>query len=257
MNILYYVPETDHSSIGDAIESAGLTHIVQVRSGRMVDADAQLCHGGPDGKSGMIVNPRTMPHGETQDGLYRPDSQTWECEPSGRYWLGTSNTFPPQPCDLERPKMISGDSVTLGDGNSWVVPQAVQWPEKATRFPAVLRLRDGRWQRDPVARYRGLCELAEILLGEIADDGTVKRDDSWLIEQCAEILGVNYRIGPIECSVLGLFTTGDVGSIGDIIRAFTGIGELERIMEAVNESKKADGPASIPAGNGLSVGAMG
>lgn len=182
---------------------------------------------GPDGRTGVIV----AAGGDDPIGYY-PERQVW-CRVPGqpRLYLGHAADEPlPGPEDLARQRMLTGYAVRLGDGRDWVIPVARLLPTK-------LALSESGWDRRPDERYSALWDLSKRLLdaywhpqiaramwlqghaadGKLATLTAEARAEGEALANAAEvaeaaldpndlvtILAINYRIGSIEVSTLGL-----------------------------------------------------
>jgi len=206
--MLYYLPNQQLVSFGDAVQ-AGLAHAF--------DGPAITCRGvqrGPDGGAGAVFGV------EGVDARYMPERQDWKGAPGTKWGVGYWRSSKPGPADLARPEQIGGHAVRLADGHEWLIPVA-RYLDGGTAFPERLQLGpDGQWaQTGTIPQYADICRQAETawaaLSTRLEDDetGTVEftlHDEAQL---AAQALGVNYRVGPVECSLLGLFDTTAVSAV--------------------------------------------
>ncbi|MFH1731406.1 MAG: hypothetical protein ABIF82_07130 [Planctomycetota bacterium] len=163
------------------------------------------CESGPDGGKGQAVKAIERGNG------YFPDKQDWIDTGDG-YWLGWDRDAKPRPADLERPKMITGYDVELGDGNLWQIP-SVTFVERKVTF------RNGRWQNGVVIpELAALVEAADRVLEgqEIEErDGKTyfKADAAEMAEIAATALAANYCVGPHEIAALELLSSRNLWGI--------------------------------------------
>jgi len=179
---------------------------------------------GPSGKSGVVfADPDRMGAGGIG---YYPDQQTWEAVPVEEgepvLWIGFWNDNRPSPQDLARKEQVTGPRVRLADGQEWMVPLVQHWEEDGKRcaLPQVVkRLAKGTWVcGEIVPKYRAIWEASQRFWGvlmsmyEAAAGGDRTEDYQFdgLYDFASELLGLNYAIGPLEVSALGLFTSDDM-----------------------------------------------
>jgi len=187
------------------------------------------CYGGPGGGRGVVV-------GQDDQVKYDPGTQTWKKFPD--YWVGWESL--PGPDDLKRENMLPGYLARLGDGKEWLIPIA----RLITGEPGMDRVyslgEDGRVRWEIQEKYRELFDFASWWLGMISGTDTDKHGHEWtdegIFRMISRIIGVNYRVGLYEVSVLGLVT--DI-SIKEIMRVVCDIPGMTKILEAAK--KKQDG----------------
>jgi hypothetical protein len=150
---------------------------------------------------------------------YYPDRQTWKKAPGNSWWVGIDRNNPPKPEDLGRDESLPGHLVTLGDQAKWVVPIIRGLSDEggnlawSREVPTVSRLNeDGKWiEGDMLPEFEHLWQVA-LDWFELANlRGTDEINERFGNmgnghDYAAEALGVNYRIGPAEASILRLFT---------------------------------------------------
>jgi len=167
---------------------------------------------GPSGQPG-----RLHAHGRTP--AYYPDRQTWRQIPGSDCWVGWTTGEAISPDEMLRDDAMQGHAVELADGRKWLVPVARAWSEEdaelrwAERLPMTAELDDaGRWQVGRVVgRYAALWDVASRFFesiyagGKIDDEnpGVFSFEFDDLIGAAVQVLAVNYRVGPVELSVLG------------------------------------------------------
>lgn len=212
-----------------------------------MDADApflrnpmgQRSTGPVEGKTGLLVYTSSLPSGLCK---YSPADQEWiEAEP-GR-WVGYWRNLKPTPGDLivDDTKLLDGWPAELGDGNVWILPRLKSETEQSG-LPHVVRLSSsGCLYTEPVEKYKDLCKdgerLWETLLwmrkgGEKPERPMVEPDIFRLISR---LVGVNYRVGPAEVSLLGLVTTHNF-----LLTAFSIVG-IDLLEQAEAEAQRPPG----------------
>jgi hypothetical protein len=225
---LYFVPGVQPTTRREDLRRFGLDYALE----RCV-AVGQVT-AGPDGQPGIVL----ADGNRVAAGSVRYDSakQDWAAVPASRrpagapaVWVGLDRAAEnrPGPEDLARSRMLPGHQVELADERLWLVPvaRACAADEDGTvRGFAVALPRgvgldsDGRWTAGSVLpRYRRLWELAEewwaaFTGGKIsAQDHTIQTDfsDASAFDCAVECLQANYRVGPVEISLLGLLDDGD------------------------------------------------
>lgn len=206
---------------------------------------------GPGGQLGTVL--AAQPPGGFGDGFtpaFVRGAQTWvKIEETA--WLGWFTDQPPTEVSLRRAMMVTGYGVTLNDDCVWTAPVVRCQPvHSRVTLPQAIRLGDDGqrvigvkefyrpWQ-DLVNRlwdYRwGKCELS---LGD-------------LIDGAAELLSLNYRVGPRELDALGLFEIVEPGSEhsanwSDIITASYDWPLVEEFIAAEVAKKKSVPEVSTP-----------
>ncbi|QDV50855.1 hypothetical protein [Gimesia fumaroli] len=227
--ISYFIPHKNASN-PDHLREVGLEMLL--REGDDGPHFADLAGTGPGGKPGQIIS-------WTGDGLaYLPEQQDWipaipdpaRNLPAERYWIGTNKGQKPTPLDLMRlPKItFDGFPLQLGDGNTWVLPNAL-------RMPHYMGLNErGELDRFPVASCKPLYDRT---LWALEHAEAVFREEKELDEKAAfnyvvEMLAVNYRICPQIVSLLQLFN--DENLFGAMCKTT----DLEQLFQIREELKK-------------------
>lgn len=200
-HFLYFV-EDMHAFSQSGLEAAGLSYAIGDGCTR------SECRTGPSNVGGMVL---------TKSGRcgYYPEQQTWR-RMRDKVWVGITNDSPPTEEETRRPKLLASFPVEMASGQSWQVPLAFEWYERDDRYayepslPAYSELDDaGRWTRGAVRpEYARLWEIASFAWdvyfgGESPDGKELAASDARAM--AAEVLAVNYRVGPWECSLLRLF----------------------------------------------------
>lgn len=210
MSFYYWVPDQRATIQREQLHAYGLSYAIEDRH------TARGCDNGPDKRHGVVVC-----HGDNRNGKlgYFPELQQWKQIPSSDVWVGVYLDAKPRPDDLSRADQITGRWLTLDDGNRWLCPMARRWVEMDSRLlwdynlPRRLTLNEeGVWLPGEVKpRYEKLWQLAmayEDVAAKAAanTDGDVVRFTFDDIDGLAiGALQVNYRVGPVELDLLGIY----------------------------------------------------
>jgi hypothetical protein len=229
MSTFYYWLASDSQSTNSAkllerLRAEGLGYAVEDR------ITSRGCDRGPDGMKGVAVC-----HGGNQDGQlgYWADRQTWKKIPGSTVWCGMYTADPPRPDDLARAEQISGEWLALDDGHRWLAPKARRWLEIDDRLfwdynlPRRMSLSEhGLWQPGNVKpKYVRLWQLATeyeaaasaALAQSVEDEGTVRFSFDEIDLLAISALQVNYRIGPVELDLLGIYDDASRQRIIDVL----------------------------------------
>lgn len=248
--LLYYIPKS-RSVTRKAIAKAGLDIVI------VNDKFAKVPSKGPDGKGGVIlaVHPDNPKGKKAKCGYYK-DEQTWfETE---KYWVGFDNASPPEPIDLERKEVIDGHEVKLLDGREFTIPIARTYDMGTTLPEALVLGKDGKVVAEIIPRFVEISAKAHRLADEWGyseeekptEDREFETDEA-RFHLAVECLSINYRIGPVEASLLRLL---DTYNVVKIIGALIDSPTIKRIMEAMNEARKKKDDAQTEIGCVTDVG---
>lgn len=240
---LYYIPDAVNSAepTRESLQAGPLGSVFWdlLHSQALYDARIRVFtihSGGPDGLSGRIV--AAMPAA----GLTGPPpgiraGQTWQrvlvpadgTKVPHEYWIGYDRL----PLDLRREYLVPGIEHELGDGQIWECP--------IVRKMGVQCNLPSKWGIDPqsgefralmLPRYQSAWDSA----GKIFDaqlSGNLTKLDA--VKLCAEMLGVNYRVGWQEISILGLL---DDTTWKHVWRAATDAEFVESWLESQGDASK-------------------
>lgn len=227
--ISYFLPNKNAANPQHLVE-VGLEMLL--RPGDETPRFADLDRTGPGDKPGQIVSWS----GESL--AYLPEKQNWVPAlpdpkrnlPAGRYWIGLPKGQLPGPTDLARKREATFDGLMmqLGDGNPWVMPNAL-------RFPHYLGFNDaGEYERFPTKDCQPLYERtlwaldhAQSVIREQADF-----DMQAAFDYVIEMLAVNYRICPQLVSMLQLFND------SNLFMALSKTTDVEQLIMIREEVKK-------------------
>lgn len=203
-----------------------------------VELAIRQCASGPSGASGVVVA------SDASRAAYFPDDQVWrEISPAfgRRRWCGWwKEQGPPTPASLARATLLDGPIKRLADGQEWQIPRAykVDGGQLSSMLPrALARQPSGEWvYGDPLPRYRSLWELCERIYDRSLCGEDRGRPVRLHLDDLAGVLGANYRVGPDECGVLGVFD-----STGHAAREVAAaVIDLEGLIELQKKSEPPD-----------------
>lgn len=214
---LYFLPTERRAGDAALLALHGCGHAVDAGRG----IATRFTQSGPGGAAGLLV----MVDGDfasTFELAYRPNSQTWRQGPTrtheGKdlaYWVGAENPpeAMPDPTALARKRFIAGHAVAMLDGREWTIPIARSVVRGSTLPKRLVLGPDNQtWTPQELPEFLGLCKEAEtaytLLHGGEADaEGRVTIEIPYDVGMRIALaaLAVNYRIGPIEADMLGLF----------------------------------------------------
>jgi hypothetical protein len=196
---IYYVPnakgvrveDLTRLGIGYASEGEGPTSL-------------EVFNNGPDGGQGCFAT-----FGD--QGFNGLDKIEWMAMTPGQVngvLVGLHPDYRPGPADLVRKRLLQGHEVTLSDGNNWLVPVARQFGGSSP-LPTSLRWDGSAWvPGDVLKSYQELfgkaCRIWDVLCNHQPGEDISISDGA---EIAVSALGLNYRIGRCEVSLLGLMDT--------------------------------------------------
>lgn len=236
MNGFLYILEGLQGALADDIARAGLSDSFPLTNQGEPRFAFRGLDCGPDNVSGCIVA------GSDVDGLgYYPKDQEWRkvrvAPPNsfggGIQWIGWRKGALPGPQELSRDTLVQGCLVTLGDTRQgaepprqWLIPTG-RTADGGTNLPTDFRLIDATGEFGEVVKpeYKELRELADRLHRLLTNENSkVKLKGAGagteFCRMACRILAVNYRIRPIEISVLGLLTADATAAV---LMAYAGL----------------------------------
>ena len=158
---------------------------------------------GPNRSSGVLIAAKPSNWPDVHRVGYYPEEQSWrDC---GDFWLGYVGSCKPGPESLQRETLITGYDYELGDEQIWLAP-IIRYPAGSGNLPMTMEVdRQGQFVQSVVSSYAWAWELAcKIWDTYFIGDGVTRED---VFRFAVKILAVNYRVGPHECSALGLFNS--------------------------------------------------
>lgn len=219
---LYFVP-TDSQTISDElIAEAGLSYAFDGAA----DVSGVLLERSPFG-SGVLFTRTSDASGSIEFG----DGESWKTH-DGKCLVRIDGVV--GPTQLQRPKVLPGWVLTLADGNQWTVPIATvpddNYDPKCV-LPAVMEYDRGEWRQGKVVdNYRNLGRVAQQWWDvwwppcyQALNAATIEDLASNLVtwetdikesprNMAIAVLSTNYRIGPVEAGLLGIFDNQDNAS---------------------------------------------
>lgn len=157
---------------------------------------------GPDGGAGVVFS-----WGAENLALAGHESVRWTKHSTLELWAGVRGV--PSPTQFARKEQYDGHWVTFADGQRWLVPVA-RALSGASPLPKRVEWDGASWVAgDVLPRYRDLFSHAvrvwDMVRATVEDgnSGEFTLDDQCMIAALA--LAVNYRVGPLEITALGLF----------------------------------------------------
>ena len=242
-SFLYFIPDRSAGLSAAEFKATGLWYALDGSVHQQ-----HLLTGGPGGRGGLLLADAV--HCDPSHLQYDPVEQDWTQTPSA--WLGRWKAESIGPEDLLRHKPLDGHWVELPDEKRWLCPiarshvienRSIRWhhtlPRSVTLGP------DHRWRPgEVVGRHRRLWEIslawwdvrAAVASTNPEIGNTVRFDFEGLHSSAAECLTANYRVGPDEISMLGLF---DSESARNILDALIDMPSAIALMEEL-EKKTAD-----------------
>lgn len=207
MNFAYFVPLPMRLKIED-VKATGLGDVLRDRLtntdlsglGRLTVASIT---NGPDGHDGTLLQCRADidPDEDSppQPVGYFPKSQTWI--KTGKYWTGYDPNALPTLADLQRDKTITGFDVTMENGETCHCP-TIRMCDDKSNLPDVWRMVDGKFKSVTKPDWAWAWDLSGEVWDWFIEHGGVPTHQAF--EWCVKLIGINYRIGPHEASLLGL-----------------------------------------------------
>lgn len=234
MSVLVYVPGAmQKPRTVDLLRSVGLELLFDEGAG--IDF-ADVLAGGPDGGSGLLV--KVAPDGEPLH--YSADKQEWHKltpSPDGKYaagraWIGWDREQRPGPAQLARRQQLSGEWMTLRDGNAWLVPIIRQLPKfmGLDDDGSVSGLLEPAYQEFYDDSLRVFSEFVE-------KNGKITIDWERAFSYSVRALAMNYRVSRDVVARLGLLTD---RLMWELVQAVI---EAQRYAEMILK-KNDDEPAS-------------
>jgi hypothetical protein len=170
---------------------------------------------GPGDEGGHVVT-----YDPDTDVRYKPHEQEWRKIDDRGIWLGMWKADPPGPESLRRNQRIHGHFAELA-GRQWMAPIARELVESegqiatVNRLPTTVEYVDGEWVRGELKEeYRRLWEFALKFYEWVFDRSEENELRQGALRDAALCaLSTNYRVGPHEIVMLGLFDS-DIELVG-------------------------------------------
>lgn len=222
---------------------------------------------GPEGKQGVLL--------ATPGVAMQPEGKTWRRVPGTEAtWVGVDPENLPGPADLARVEQLAGVEVELFDGRRWLVPVGIEWLEQGDgprwlpAVPMAAKLDDetGQWvPGDPKPKHQRLIDLAlgwhtaydasfRAAVEAAKEAGSPVEENDVVrfgvthpnaIGDAVEVLAFNFRLGPAEADLLGLFDWQE-SNAGDVLSA---CGNMDNFRAALQKKTPIpDGGSATSAG---------
>jgi len=201
---------------------------------------------GPGDQAGVVFATYEPPKSteELMPGYY-PERQEWAAFPTGKQdacptiWMGVEKGKHPGPEDLARREPFQGHEVVLGDGQSWMIP-VVRALAGYSPLPRKLQWDGASWSPGDVMPayqqlFEGACHIWDVLAK--TTESTVTLTDE--CDMAVQALGLNYRLGPGEVSLLGLLNTRTEGEVVLAALDWPALEALKKKVEAGEPSLNA------------------
>ena len=229
---LYFVPTSKPTLPAKELAAVGLGHL-RIKG----EPQGRRVTGGPGGKSGLIFA------GDGSSASFSAD-QTWQAGPDAAYFVAPPAGSLPGPADLLAEKFVEGEPVAIGE-QSWTIPICRSVVRGATLPRAMVLGADAKsWEFRELPEFAALCRAAERVwtmwsetqAKAAATDQPAETSLSWaeVAPIAVDALAVNYRVGPVEVSMLGLLTT---QTMHDVLMAMIDYFELVRVNESTMQKK--------------------
>lgn len=216
---LYYVPgeqsRPDQGKLSHAFEGKPI---------------ARGCQKGPDGGRGFVYIDQ---HADAGKVGYYDDRQEWIEVPYLGCWIGRYKDDPPKESDLRRGKMLQGKPLSWR-GEHWQVPVARSFQEQDGQVVPTWHLsvhfkinyETGEWDVGQVQEeYRPLWDAAlkywdfwfHVNVDTEEEEGSFNLATGEVADLASLALGVNYRVGKAELSMLELLSVETCSQIMGIV----------------------------------------
>lgn len=235
--IIYYMPGIITTS-KEKVQEAGLGYALG-REGPSYSTMAP----GPDGGRGVVF--------VLKGSLHVPEDTKWEKYPGREdLWMGYDPANRPGPEDLAREKQFAGHLVELSDGKSYLVPVA-RAVDGSTPLPRKLTREGKNWIVGDVEEiyreyFAQACRVWDQVYAVADKDDKQGEETAITIEDGSDVaamaLGLNYRLGPEEMSLLGLFNTENMANVLKAVVDWPGFEEM--IKKKITAGKQSSEPGS-------------
>lgn len=216
MNFLYFLPVSRDGLKPPAVVAHGLHDVLRDRMtetdlsglGRVAVASVTNGPGGQMGTLLQCLSDTTDDETEPVAVGYFPNQQTWQ--QTGKYWTGYVTGQLPTATELRRDKFISGVDVTLENGDVYECP-TIRLMHDGSNLPDVWKLVDGKFKSITKPDWNWAWELSGDIWDSFVANGSVNNEQAF--EWCVKLVGINYRVGPHEASILELFGSSTMASV--------------------------------------------
>jgi len=170
---------------------------------------AGLAGRGPGDLSGTVITYQTADGKAPRRLGYYAGEQSWTAVGDGSLlWIGVDTDEPAKPEELIRSLEYPGYTLTLGDGNRYMIP-VVRRPDGSTNLPTDMIFDAVGKLQEPIKpaylRYwDASAEVLEIMPSIMTGIGLENIDRTKFLKLAIQAFGLNYRYGLAEHSVLRL-----------------------------------------------------
>lgn len=224
---LYFLPDVREGSPVDEalLAKFGLSHIRDHKD-QALHARGVVANG-PGGLRGVVVG--AGDRWSTEEVKQRPEIE-WVKFPKPhaekQAWLGWLSL--PKPQDLARAHQLPGETLTLADGEKWLVPIARDF-EGDCKLPIAYDVDEetGEWVPTKVRReYQAIWRHAnayKMARLEAQLKAIAEKQDTFQFDipdghgLLADSLAVNYRVSQRELATLGLLVTGAIAQVAEVL----------------------------------------
>jgi hypothetical protein len=224
---------------------------------------------GPDGSDGIIL---TVHDANATQGAwgYQPSRQQWrKAEDESGRWIGWLESSPISPEAIKkRSALVAKWVISDARGNEWDVVTARSSDSGAGMLPCDYAWKDGKMVSIVNPIYRTLFDLSGEVYDHyatiVADEDAAFRDglrsEEFLALAAVSVIGVNYRVGIAETTVLqelgySLISTENIGVIlscfidRPLLEEFVGWNKSRREKKTSNRALSSESCSSGPEGS--------
>lgn len=263
---LYLLPEVSATAFAEQSSQLllqfGLDHLI----GEGVDATVSEFGGQGKIPPGLLLIPRpawkddsgvTLPRKDFTPPSVDGKAQSWSIGNSQGVWIGVDPRRAPEPVDLLRSKHVGGVPIPDASGKRWLVPIARASGKTASTLPTNYDFDfAGQAVAKPKPDFDHLWDISEEVFDMLEGDADL--DNTRLATLLVTVLAVNYRVSPMEFSVLlnaagrPVFDDAFIASAGMI---FINSDLLRQAAAAAEDAKKNGSASDPPSGTNSTNGA--
>ena len=193
---LYYLPGVPGVS-EQSLANLGLrSRFASCEHAGLIEHSVSQVEDGPKGRGCIVAR------GHPAE--YSPERQIWT---EGEvFWVGYEKGMAPGPEDLAREVGHAGYPIILADEREWRAPRLWSWDRAqcchTPNLPRAFAKKNGRMVLIVRPEFKQYDDLAGWVWDAYLAETTLPLDR--LVENCATLLGMNYRLGVEEILALGL-----------------------------------------------------
>jgi hypothetical protein len=253
---LYFLPKAEAGQVAPGgtlnrseLANRGLAEaFADVKSTQIDAAMTELAGRGPDGSRGVILCALPTNGSPPRRLGYYPHEQEWTAAGDGSLlWIGLDPADRPGPACLSRKQRFRGHPVELADGQTWEVP-IIRSPSGATSIPRSMGWdQAGAFRMRVKQQYLAAWDESEATAAFFFDpDAPKSLEFETVLQRCLQALSINYRLGPLEQSVLDLV---DTTNWEEVLGATVDVPTVERLAAEEKKRREIHGsPSSTPGG---------